>query len=380
MDDPMQRAHGAVASPADDTERAPRERDPIRPDRRTFLARLAGAGAGVTAGALLGRAEVVRAAPASQSTPGLIDVHHHHLPPFWVEENRERITAGFGVMRSPWFTWTPERAVEAMDRSGVQLGILSVTSPGVWYGEAQPSRRAARLVNEYGADLVRRHPARFGLFAAIPLPDPEGSLREIEHAYGALKADGVGLLTSYDGRWLGDRSFTPVMEELDRRKAVVFVHPTVAPCCRGLLPDAPGVIAEIPQDTARAITNLLYTGTLARFPNIRFIFTHAGGNIATVYARIVQFPPKDVATNAPDGIDAALRRLHFDIAAAAYRPNIAALTSLVPASQILLGSDNPYIPLEDTVRGMKEVGFSERDLRAIGRENALRLFPRLRTA
>ncbi len=344
------------------------------------MTRLAATGLGAAATSVLGRPATARADAAPPPGPGLIDVHHHHLPPFWVEENRERVTAAFGTMRPPWFTWTPERAIEAMDRAGVRTGILSVTAPGVWYGEVQASRKAARRVNEYGADLVRKHPGRFGLFAALPLPDPEGSLAEIEHAYDALHADGIGLLTSYDGKWLGHGSFAPVLEELDRRKAVVFVHPTVSPCCRGLLPDAPGVIAEIPQDTARAITNLLYTGTLARFRNIRFIFTHAGGNLPMIYARIVEIPPKDLATKAPDGIDAEIRRLHFDIAAAAYRPNVAALTSLVPATQILLGSDNPYVPLEDTVRRMGQVGLSDADLRAIGRENALRLLPRLRTA
>ncbi len=344
--------------------------------RREFLSGLAAVGLGSVAGSLLGRPSPSLAEEPSTRAPGLIDVHHHHLPPFWVAENRERITSSFGVMRAPWFGWSPERALEAMDRGGVRTGILSVTSPGVWYGEVQASRKAARRVNEYGADLVRGHAGRFGLFAAIPLPDTEGSLREIEHALDVLGADGIGILTSYDGRWLGDPAYRPVFEELDRRGALVFVHPTVAPCCRNLLPDAPGVIAEIPQDTARAIVSLLYGGTLARFRKIRFVFAHAGGNLGTVYARMVQFPPRDIAATAPDGIAREIARLHFDIAASAYRPNIAALTSIVPISQILLGSDHPYVPLEDTVRGMRQVGFSEADLLAVGRTNALRLLPR----
>lgn len=352
---------------------------PFAQDRRDFLSRLASFGLGAATGAFASRALPALAQAPATTRPDLIDVHHHHLPPFWVAENRERVTAAFGTMRPVWFNWTPEKAIEAMDRSGVKTGILSVTSPGVWYGEVQGSRRAARRVNEYGAELVRSHPGRFGLFAAIPLPDPEGSLREIEHAYGALEADGIGLLTSYDDRWLGDPAYSAVFEELDRRKALVFVHPTVAPCCRNLLPDAPAVIAEIPQDTARAIVNLLYSGTLARFRNIRFIFAHAGGNLATIYARMVQFPPKDIGAKAPKGTAQELARLYFDIAAAAFRPNIAALTSIVPASQILLGSDNPYVPLEETVRGMRQVGFSEADLRGVGRANALRLLPRLKT-
>ncbi len=271
--------------------------------------------------------------PSAGARSGLIDVHHHFIPPFWLAENRDRIAAAFGgTLRPVWFTWTPERAIEAMDRNGVQVGILSVTSPAVWFGDPAEARKIARRVNDYGAELVRAHPGRFGQFAAIPLPDPEGSLREIAYAYDQLKVDGIGLLSSYGEQWLGNPAFAPVFEELDRRRSVVFVHPTVAPCCRVLLPDVMPVVAEIPQDTTRAIANLVYTGTLARFRNIRFIFAHAGGNIGTVYARMVQFPPRDLAAKAPDGIEQELRRLHYEIAAAAFRPNIAALTSIVPTS------------------------------------------------
>ena len=173
-----------------------------------------------------------------------------------------------------------------------------------------------------------------------------GSLAEIEYASDVLKADGVGLLTSYGDHWLGDPMFRPVFEELNRRKAVVFVHPTVPVCCRTLLADVPPVIEEIPQDTARAITNLLYTGTLARFREIRFIFCHGGGTLPMVYGRMLQNPPKNLAERAPNGIDYELRKLYYDVAATAVRPAMAALTSLVPTSQILLGTDNPYVPAE----------------------------------
>jgi predicted TIM-barrel fold metal-dependent hydrolase len=350
--------------------------------RRAFLARLGAAGLGVAGVALLGgagdRAQPRRATPARG---GLVDVHHHHVPPFWVSEHRDQIAAAFGGMMSrAYFEWTPERALEAMDRAGVETGVLSVTAPGVWFGDVAQSRTLARRVNEYGAELVRSHPGRFGLFAALPLPDQDGSLRELEHALDVLKADGVGLLTSYGDRWLGDPAYLPVFEELDRRGAVAFVHPSVPFCCRTLLPDLPPVIEEIPQETARAIGNLLYTGTLARFRKVKLIFTHAGGNLPMVYARMIAFPPKDVAARAPGGIAEELRRLHFDLAAAAFRPNVAALTSLVPTSQLLLGTDNPFVPLEETTRRLGELGLSPADLRAIGRDNALALLPRLRAA
>jgi predicted TIM-barrel fold metal-dependent hydrolase len=307
----------------------------------------------------------------------LVDVHHHHIPPFYLAENRERIVASFGGKITPeWNNWTPEHAIKAMDGSGVATAILSLTTPGVWFGNAQEARKTARRVNEYAADLGRTYPGRFGLFAAIPLPDQEGSLREIEYALDVLQANGIGLLTSYGDRWLGDAAYGPVFEELDRRKAVVFVHPTVPFCCRTLLANVPPVMDEIPQDTARAIANLLYTGSFSRYRNIRFIFTHAGGTMPMMYGRMIEFPPANLAEKAPKGIEYELRRLYYDIADTAFAPAIAALTSLVPTTQILFGSDNPYAPVAKTVRRMRQLGFSDADLRAIGRENALALLPR----
>ena len=153
----------------------------------------------------------------------------------------------------------------------------------------------ARRCNEYGAELAARFPGRFGRFAAVPLPDPDGSLREIEYALDVLKADGIGLLTSYGNRWLGDPAFETSLRELDRRHAVVFVHPTTPTCCQNLLPEVSPIIAEVPQDTTRAITNLLFTGAFTRFRNIKFIFTHAGGTVPMVACRMHQYAPAGVA-------------------------------------------------------------------------------------
>jgi predicted TIM-barrel fold metal-dependent hydrolase len=311
---------------------------------------------------------------------GLIVVHHHHIPPFYLAENRERIAGSRGGQISDaWLNWTPERAIEAMDKSGVATAVLSLSSPGVWFGEATTARLTAPQVNEYAADLVRNHPGRFGLFAVLPLPDQEGSLREIEFALDVLKADGIGRLTSYGDKWLGDSAYLPVFEELNRSKAVVFVHPTTPYCCRNLLADVAPLVAEVPQDTTRAVANLLFTGAFNRFRDIRFIFTHAGGDVPMVYGRMLQYGPKNINEMAPHGIEYELKRLYYDIAGTAFRPAMAALTSLVPTSQILLGSDNPYVALADTASGLMRLGFSVADLRAIGRENALALLPQLRT-
>ena len=351
----------------------------ISSDRRSFISRIAAAGLGALAYSSAGPMSVFAQTPVVAKT-SLIDVHHHFVPPFYVSENRDHIIASGGGQNPAWFNWTPQKAIAAMDEQGVATAVLSLTFPGVWFGNPQAAAQMARRVNEYAADLARSRPGRFGLFAVIPLPDTDGSLREIEYAFSVLNADGIGILTSYGDKWLGNASYQPVFEELNRRKAVVFVHPTVPLCCRTLLPDVAPVVAEIPQDTTRAVTNLLFTGTFARFNDIRFIFTHGGGDVPMVLGRMHQYAPKNIAEKAPNGIDYELKRLYYDIAATAYRPAIVALTSLIPTTHILFGSDDPYVPLAQTAEGMMQVGFSAADLRLIGRDNALALLPRLTTS
>lgn len=350
----------------------------ISGDRRSFISGIAAVGLGALACSSVGGLRSVFAQTPVLQKNSLIDVHHHFVPPFYLADNRDRIaTASGGQIHPAWLSWTPEQAIASMDKRGVATAVLSLTFPGVWFGDSQAAARTARRVNDYAADLARSHPGRFGRFAAIPLPDTEGSLREIEYALSVLKADGIGLLTSYGDKWLGDAAYQPVFEELNRRKAVVFVHPTTPLCCRALLPDVAPMVAEIPQDTTRAVTNLLFTGTLAKFKDIRFIFTHAGGNVPMVAGRMQQYAPKNISDRAPNGIEYELKRLYYDIAGTAYRPAIAALTSLVPTTHILFGSDNPYVPLAETAEGMWQVGFSAADLQLIGRDNALALLPRL---
>jgi 6-methylsalicylate decarboxylase len=345
-------------------------------DRRNFISAIASAGFGALSCSSVERLMSAFAQSPIAAERSLIDVHHHFIPPFYFAENRDGIgTAGGGRILS----WTSEQALAAMDKHGVATAVLSLTSSIFWLGDRQAATRTARRANEYAADLVRRHRGRFGLFAIIPLPDTEASLREIEYAYSVLKADGIHLITSYDDKWLGHPDYQLVFEELNRRKAVVFVHPTTALCCRTLLPDVSPYMVEIPQDTARAVTNLLFTGTFARFKDIRFIFTHAGGNVPMLLGRMHQYGPKNIAEIAPNGIEYELKRLYYDIAGTAYRPAIAALTSLVPTTQILFGSDNPFVPLAETAEGMMQLGFSAADLQFIGRDNALALLPRLRT-
>jgi 6-methylsalicylate decarboxylase len=349
--------------------------------RRAVLSGLAAFGVSVSA-SVIARGSPVLAPSALVPSPSLIDVHHHFVPPFYLAEYRDRIAGSRGgQISAAWLEWAPQKSLDAMDAQGVATAVLSLTTPGVWFGDGESARRTARRCNDFGAELARDHPRRFGLFAVVPLPDTDGSLHEIEYALDVLKADAVGLLTSYGdpsgSKWLGNPVYLPVFEELNRRKAVVFVHPTVPTCHQSWLPDVTPLVTEIPQDTARAITNLLFTGTFARFRNIRFIFAHAGGSVPMLLGRMHQYAPKDIAEKAPNGIEFELRRLYYDIAGTAYRPAMAALMQLVPTTQILFGSDNPFVPLRETTQGMTELGLAAADLQAIGRENALALLPGL---
>ena len=216
-------------------------------DRRQVVLGLLGTGA------YAALAPAAMAQTAGPARPYRIDIHHHFAPPAWVTEVKGR-----PLLQPANTTWTPARSIEDMDRGGVAAAVVSITNPGLWFGDAPMTRRLARACNDYGAALVRDHPTRFGLFAAMPLPDVEGTLREIEYALDTLKADGVGLFTSYGDRWLGHPEFRPVMAELHRRAAVVHVHPTAANCCRNL-DYAPGVgpgSLEYGTDTTRAITGV----------------------------------------------------------------------------------------------------------------------------
>lgn len=332
-----------------------------------------------------GRRTAVERSRASQvpHTPlaGIIDVHHHIIPPFYLETYRDRIAGSRGgEISAAWQSWSPESAIAAMDACNVRTAMLSLSTPGVWFGDAREACEIARRANDYAADLRAYHPGRFGVLAALPLPDIEGSLRELDYALDTLKADGLCLLTSYGDNWLGDPRYVPVFDEIDRRGATVFVHPTTPTSCRSLLPGVPPLIAEVPQDTTRAIMSLLFSGAFSRWSRIRFIFSHAGGTLPMVANRLSQYQPAGTAAVLPHGIDYELRRLFYDLAGTAYEPAVAALMALVPPSQIVFGSDNPYIPLAETAAGLARLAIPPDVKQMIAHENASKLFPHLAKA
>jgi predicted TIM-barrel fold metal-dependent hydrolase len=340
-------------------------------DRRSFLtAALASLGLAATRSG--DRLAAFAQAPAP-SNAQRIDIHHHFAPPAWVAEVKGR-----PLLQTANTNWTPAKSIDDMDRGGVAAAMVSITNPGLWFGDAAVTRRLARACNDYGAKLVQDHPKRFGLFAAMPLPDVDATLKEIEYAYDTLKVDGVGLLTSYGDTWLGNAAYRPVMEELNRRQAVVHVHPTAANCCKNLdYGTAPGSI-EYGTDTTRAMVGVTFSGDAARFPNIRFIWSHAGGSAPFLAGRI-DGGSRNAKDRMPNGFIAEAKKFYYDTAGATNRGALASLLQLVTASQVMFGTDFPPGGSSlELSKALAEVGlFNERDLRAVERDNAVRLLPRL---
>jgi predicted TIM-barrel fold metal-dependent hydrolase len=312
--------------------------------------------------------------------PGLqrIDVHHHPSTPGYLA-GRER-----GKPAPVRLGWTVEKSLDMMDEGGVAAAMLSLPhAADVWPDKGEKGRLLAREWNEFMAKLAADNKGRFGVFAAVPMLDVEGSLREAEYALDTLGADGIGLMTNIGDKWLGDRHYWPFFEELDRRGAVVYTHPVAPDCCAGMYEEFNDSVIEYATDTTRAIAKLLFTGASVRFPRIRWIFSHGGGTmpfIAERFERAHMYAKHDIKSCLPQGVMPELRKLHYDTAQAAHFYAMAPLSRLVPVSQIVFGTDYPYRSAAETAGMLKECGcFDEAQLRAIDCENAWRLLPRWRT-
>lgn len=347
---------------------------PAGPSRRGFLL-------GALGSAALAACSTTPTAPTMPSMDlnagRRIDVHHHASPPAWLDVVRPR---GIDPLAA---NWSKEKSLADMDRAGIQTAILSITQPGVVFPDMDRAagRRLARECNEWQARLAADSGGRFGFFAALPMLDTEGALQEIAYSLDTLRADGIGLLTSYEDKWLGDPAFFPIMEELNRRKAVVYTHPTTATCCRNLQQNVQPVMIEFGTDTTRTIASILFNGNARRFRDIRWIFSHAGGTMPFLIERFVRNPILVPSSRPlfPDGVLPELQRFYYDAAQTANPSAMSALTKIIPTSQIVFGSDFPYRTSFDHVKGLRECGvFDAAALAMIEQQNARGLLPRLR--
>ncbi|MER7715388.1 amidohydrolase family protein [Streptomyces flaveolus] len=320
---------------------------------------------------------------APDERTGFVDVHAHFVTDSYVRQAR---AAGHELPDGvpAWPGWSAEAHLELMDRVGIRTAILSVSSPGVHFGDDAAARRLARETNEEAARITAEHPGRFGFFASLPLPDVDGALSEMAYAFDELGADGVVLETNTHGVYLGDARLEPLFAELGRRRAVVFLHPTSPVCWEHSALGRPRPMVEFVFDTARTVTDLLMAGTLERHPGLRVIVPHCGGALPVLADRINGFMKLFLPAGADDTPDAVeqLRRLHYDMAGPAFPRQVPALLSLVEPDRLLYGSDYCWTPAHGVDAHVAAVDAAPvpadaTDWRSLTTANAHRLLPRL---
>jgi predicted TIM-barrel fold metal-dependent hydrolase len=322
----------------------------------------------------------------------LIDVHHHFASPNWIKRLKDD-----GALNNSWDEYTPAKTIEMMDKANIATAFASPTTPGVWFVDGYGSnvrgrpgqkkqtpaeaRALMREMNEFGARMMSDYPGRFGIFGALSLPDIDGSLREIEYALDTLKLNGFGIMTSHGNHWLGDPLFTPVFEELNRRKAVVYTHPTAAPCCRDLIPELGPTSIEYHTDTTRAIMSWIVSGSAKRFPDIQWIHSHGGGTLPILSSRLVGQDAQNLRNEAkPDTPLYYIRKYYYDTRHIDNWASSAAVKRMLGASQLVFGYfDIPRDAGFDGIQEFKKLEdtgeFTPDELRGIERGNILRLFP-----
>ena len=336
-------------------------------NRRDFLAGMAALGASTF---LHGCAATD--GTSTSAKPHRIDVHHHFVTPTYSAALKQHKIRGV--------TWTVGGSLAELDKSGIGTAVLSLPPPAVSFGDVALGRTLAREANEYAAKLARDNPGRYGSFAALPLRDAEGTLAEIAYALDSLKADGLNLMTSYDGKHLGDPVFWPILEEINRRKATVYTHPTPPDCCAKILPMTSVNTIEGPVDTTRTMVSLLLTGAAARYPDIKWIFSHSGGVLPFLLSRLHahEASAKNSKQIMPNGLNHELRKFYYDMAQGHHPGALDALLHIAPVSQFLYGTDYPFRTGAEVNEGLaKYQRFTAAERRAIDRDNALRILPTL---
>jgi predicted TIM-barrel fold metal-dependent hydrolase len=299
-------------------------------------------------------------------TAGLVDVHSHFVTPEYVAAAQRAGHQRPDGMPS-WPEWNVREHLDLMDRNGIGRAVLSVSSPGVHFGDNRQARALARTMNDTAAGLVADHPGRFGMFASLPLPDVTGAIAELDHALDVLHADGVVLATNTAGWYLGDPRLEELWQRCDERAAVVLVHPTSPPNWPAVSLDRPRPMIEFLFDSARSVIDLVLAGVLVRYPAIRFVVTHAGGVLPLLADRVDLFGQAlpDTATQ--------LAGLWYDLAGTPVPRQLPVLTALAGTDRLLSGSDYCFTPRSGVAAQLAALDDAVADWRADTTANAGRL-------
>ncbi len=348
--------------------------------RREFMAAVAAASAAMAL-PVAGLAQSQTKKPAAKHH-GVIDTHFHFWAPEYLKLSQDWGDAHHAAPDPRIAGWTPQVALDEMDRGGVQTAMLSLASirEGFWGIDAQKATNVIHACDDFAAKMMSDHKGRFGLFAPLNMIDVDSSLKEAEYALDQVHADGIGIQSSANGRYPGDPYYNPLWEELNRRKAVVFFHGPVPDCCGALKvgPNVNPAVGEVTFDMTRAVMSLLANGALVRYRDIKWLFSYGGGATPYIAGRMDAFfkTAKNIHDIAPNGVMAELERLHYDTVNVTAAPSFAALTKLAPMTNITYGTDFPYFA-NDQLDALDQRGLSAKDLAAIHAGNAKRLVPRL---
>jgi predicted TIM-barrel fold metal-dependent hydrolase len=329
--------------------------------RRHALAGMAGVGAAAFIGD--------KAFAAASAGTRRIDTHCHVVPPAFVTAHHMEATEEFKA-------WSVARQLEEMDMNGIEVGMQGINSPGVDLVDQADAIKLARDCNDFAAKVMQDHPKRYGVMTALPMLHVDAALKEIEYGYSALKADGISMTTSYQGKLISEPMFEPVLAELNRRKSVVFAHPQTISRDRSMNTR----VLEMPYDTGRAILDMVVRGNFKKYPNIRWIFAHGGGALPILWERAEEITAKTPDKPLAAGIRTVLKDLHFDVIGVANKLDFQLVAGLWGTDRLTFGTDWPFVQAKTTAGNFDALGLSAADAYKINRGNAEKLFPRLAKA
>ncbi len=304
------------------------------------------------------------------------------LPKFFFDATNEK---GKPIGGSKPQEWTTEKSLAFMDEMGIDIAVTSISTPGIQLQDKNTSKELARKCNEFAASLIKQHPRRFGALVSVPMPDLHDAIAEITYALDVLKLDGVVLFTNSQGIYLGDERMKPLFQELQRRKATVFIHPNPSPDPIAHTLGITDNLIDFPSDTTRAIAQMHYSGTFAATPDVKYVISHAGGTAPYLAGRFAIVDEMQIMgdSSITGTFAETFRRLYWDTALAFTDPVINQLRNVAGLDKVVFGSDFPYIRTDLAIRGKLQLennpDLSAQEKKQLFSSNALELFPRLKS-